>query len=200
MNDRNDIKPIKSMELFLIDNQQAWGKGSKLVGDLIVWPDTGVYPSYAPVGILTHPNFNGRAVVQAGNRGIVVTFCPGAKDGEDCRRQLSSKETRPEQYRISIEALVHRLVLAGGGTAADLHEVHSRDHQAGVEPLALIAWLTKAAPKEAAVLERALTAFCKNPQGIAYGPGGEAPELTAQEACQEADSMLTTIHETLRLA
>ncbi len=181
MNDRNSIAPIKSMELFLIDNQQVWGKGAKLVGDFIVWPDDGIYPSYAPVGILTHPNYDGRIVVQAGNRGIVVSFCAGAKDGKDCQRILSAKD-RPEQYRIAIDALV----LAGAGTASDLKEVGGHEHQQGVNVLALVAWLAKSAPPEAAVMAEALRRYCAKPD--------------SPEACDLADQMLVTINETQRLA
>ena len=199
MNDRNDIAPIKSMELFLIDNQQAWAAGSKLIGDYIVWPDDGMYPGYAPVGILTHPNFKGKIVMHAVIRGIVITLSEGARDADDCRKQLSAKQ-RPEQYRVAVEAIVHRLILAGAGTDGDLKEVPSHAHQQGVEPLALIAWLAKTAPKEAAVLSAALSAFSKAPRAIAYGPGGDAPELTEQEAFAEADHMLITINEAQRSA
>ncbi len=193
----NDIATIKSMELFAIDNQQVWGKGAKLIGDYVVWPDDGIYPSFAPVGILTHPNFDGRVVVQAGNRGIVVTFCPKAKNPDDCKRQLGAKE-RPEQYRLALEALVHRLVLAGAGTDADLSVEPVPSHGKGLDPLALIAWLAKASPKEAAVVEAALKAFASNPVPVAYGKPEDLTSLLKDDAYQVADDMLVTIAEVQR--
>lgn len=193
----NEIAPIKSMELFTIDNQQVWGKGARLVGDYVVWPDQGIYPSYAPVGVLTHPNYDGKVVVQAGNRGIVVTFCPSARDQNDCRRILSAKE-RPEQYRLAVDAIVHRLILAGAGTDKDLSPSVSASHGSGLDPLAVMAWLARSAPKEAAVVEAALKAFAKSPQPVGYGKPEDMTALLKEDAYQAADDMLVTLGEVQR--
>lgn len=188
---------IKSMELFCIDNQQVWGRGAQLIGDYVVWPDDGYYPGFAPVGILTHPNYKGRVVMQAGNRGLVVTFCPDAETGDDCKRALMSKE-RPEQYRISVEAIVHRLMLAGAGSDTDISAAPVASHGKGLDALAMVAWLAKSCPKEAAVIEAALKHLAKSPAPLTYGAGAETKGLVAEDVYQVADDMLVTIGQVQR--
>jgi len=192
MND--DDKP-KSMELFFIDNQCAFGKGAKLLGDYVVWVDDGYFPSFAPVSLATHPNFNGKVVVTAGNRGIVVTFCKGATDQADVRRIMSLKD-RPEQYRIAIDAIVHRLVLAGAGSDRDLSPEVGH-HGQGVEPLALMAWLVRSAPKEAMVIAAALDAYLRQP-AMNPLPLPDNQQLPVQEAYELAESLLVTLNEVNR--
>jgi hypothetical protein len=128
--------PLKSMGLFFIDNQGAWPTDkdgtckAEMAGDLVLWPDQGKYPTYVPVAVATHPNFDGKVVVQSGNRGLIITFIAGATTDPQIRRAFATGKY--EQYRIAIDAIVHRLML----WRADV------DNGANdVGPLALMAWL-----------------------------------------------------------
>lgn len=196
--------PLKSMEMFAIDNAGSWGKGAVLLGDLVVWPDKGMYPGYAPVGFLTHPNFDGTVVVQAGNRGIVITFIPGipSSNQKGLREAMSDKVKRPEQYRIGIEALLQRLLLAGAGTGEDLRlGAAAHGHDAGVDPMAMVAWLSRHYPKEAAVMEDALKRVAKAPEPITYTDiAGQPRAMMKEDTYQAADDMLVAIGEARRRA
>jgi hypothetical protein len=103
-----EIKTIKSMAVFYIDNRQAWPESAILLKNLVVWPDDGVYPSSTPVAIAGHPNFDGKILVQAGNRALVVTLIKGAQSQNDVREGLKHK---PEQYRIAVDSIVHAIML-----------------------------------------------------------------------------------------
>lgn len=144
----------KSMPVFFIDNQGLWPKGAKLLTDIVVSPDAGKYPTFIPVAAAEHPNYNGKVVVMAGNRGIVVSFVPGAQSSDDVRKSLSKGNC--EQYRIAVDAIIHRLVLMreeteGGGAA---------------HPLALLNMLATQDPVAAQVLVDALKTFMNNaPEG-----------------------------------
>jgi hypothetical protein len=134
-------QPVKAMPLFFIDNQGAWPRTAELVGDLVVWPDAGRYPTYSPVAVASHPNFDGKVVVQAGNRGILMSFVVGAKTEDDIAAALGGKARldpeKVQQYRIAVDALVHRLVM-------NLIEKEGGDEPSSdVDALALVAWMAK---------------------------------------------------------
>lgn len=114
---------IKSMPVFFIDNRQAWPEAAILLKNLVVWPDIGVYPSSTPVAIADHPCYDGKILVQAGNRSLVVSFIQGARNQNDVRLGL---QKQPEQYRIAVDSIIHAILimkneLAAGAVANDVH-------------------------------------------------------------------------------
>jgi hypothetical protein len=143
---------IKSMKMFFIDNQGAWPSDpsgsckAELVNDaFVVWPDKGQYPTYAGIAMATHPNYDGIVVVQAGNRGIVVSFVPGAKSGEDVKAAFKTMKD-VDQYRIAVDSLVHRMILWQREKRAD----GSLCETSEVEPLSLMSWLASTEKGKAA--------------------------------------------------
>lgn len=194
----NDTSAPKSMELFFIDNQGNWPEGAKLVGDFVVWADHGKYPTMIPVAAASHPNYDGKVVVQAGNRSVLVTFCPGAQSEADVRKSIQqldhsihAERENPRQFRIAVDAIIHRLVLGGAvGTAGDAsaHELDDRVH-----PFTLLAWLAKAHPKEAEVLRSALKMLMRAPEPITFGEGANTQGLMPADVYENAEAMLTQI-------
>ncbi len=163
--------PIKSMPVFYIDNQHMWPEGAKLHGNYVVWPDAGKYPTYTPIGLAEHPQFEGKVVVQGGNRGLVVSFVAGAKSADDVRKGMSAKGV--EQYRISVESIIHALMLmraeTKGGSEGDLH------------PLAILTMLAKASTYDADILIQALKAWMLKPMSAA----GVVDTAKALESAEE---------------
>lgn len=182
----------KSMRLFFIDNQGSWPPGARQVGDLVVWPDTGKYPTYAPIAFGKHPNFDGVFVVQAGNRGVLVSFAHGVKEqGKDLADAMSGKGKQVTQIRIAVDALVHRLVL-------DMHGEAEAGHD-DADPLALLSWLATA-PKSklhAIVLATVLRGLMDDADKLALLTQ-RLREIDLQaDAFTLVDGMLTTIEQTL---
>lgn len=183
-------EPPKSMRLFFIDNQGAWPTAAdgtskaQLVGDLVVWPDDGKYPSFVPVALAKHPQVDGTVVVQAGNRGLIITFCDGAHDDAAVRQQLS--KGKPDQYRIAVDALVHRLVLWRHESVGEYAENDSAD------PLSLLSWLasTEQGRPFAQVLIAALEDFLGNPERV-KAVGKALP--AESDAFECADAMFTSL-------
>lgn len=179
----DEVQPVKSMRLFFIDNQGLWPDGTQLAGDFVIWPDTGVYPTAQPVSLAGHPSFAGKIVVQAGSQSIIVTFCPGAKDVADCRKQLSARglENRPEQYRVAVDAIIQRIMLWRNDRQSG--EIRDDAH-----PFALMEWMKKAHHEETKVYLKALKLLLANTEAI--------NELRAEgltDAWDIADSMASAL-------
>jgi hypothetical protein len=155
------VSEIKSMKVFFIDNQGEWGPGAEMVGGIVAWPDAGRYPASAPQAIATHPNYDGRVVMLGGNRCLVLSFVPGAKNMDDVKKALNGRGAKPVQYRISLDAIVHRLLLSGAASGMLNDGLEGSDE---VHPLSLLRWLAKTSPDEAGVLAAALKAYL--PQAI----------------------------------
>lgn len=179
--------PVKTMRLFFMDNQHAWPKGVDLAGDLVIWPDQGIYPQSAPVALCSHPNFDGRILVQAATRTILVTFCPDAVTQADVSNQINSRK-RPEQYRVAVDALVQRIML--WREAAGLAGKPSDD----IHPMTLLKWLATACPDEAKVLRAALQVLLGLPKVI-----GKLDEDGVKNAFTNADDMLSALDGALTL-
>jgi hypothetical protein len=145
---------IKSMALFYIDNRQAWPESAILLQNLVIWPDDGVYPTSTPVAIAGHPNFDGKILVQAGNRALVVTLIEGAQTQNDVREGLKHK---PEQYRIALDAIVHAIMLMRADAAG---EVRTKHPDGDVHAFTLLN-LLKDKP-EGALIRDALGQYMKN--------------------------------------
>ncbi len=130
---------VKSMKLFFIDNQGAWPAHkdgtckAELVGDLVLYPDDGKYPNYVPVACATHPNFDGTIVVQAGTRGLLVSFVSDATPEDNLKERFRTMKGI-EQYRVAIDAVVHRIVL-------HLAQRNEGTVTSEVDPLSLVAWM-----------------------------------------------------------
>lgn len=170
---------IKSMSVFFIDNQQMWPADAALHGNMVVWPDKGKYPNFVPVAIADHPEFEGKIVVQAGNRGLVVSLIPGAETPSDIRTALSAKET-PEQYRVAVDAIIHAIMLM----RADSHgggECH---------PHALLTMLAKTSELEAQTIKVALAQLVRSPVS-----GADAP--TIAKMVESAEEMGETLGSAL---
>ncbi len=144
---------IKSMPVFFVDNQHMWPKGAQLHGNLVVWPDNGKYPTFTPVAISDHPQFDGKIILQAGNRGIIVSFAAGAETPEQIRAAMSDRGL--EQYRVAAESIVHSLVLMRAKTEGG--------QEGDVSTIALLTMLAKSSPLDAGILIQALNAWMKNP-------------------------------------
>lgn len=185
---------IKSMELFFIDNQAAWPPGTQLVGDLVVARDDGKYPSFQAVASAKHPNFDGLIITQAGNRGILVTFCAGARNAEEVRKIMSLKGRHaPEQYRIAVDAIVHRMMLWREDQAA--HKVDNRVH-----PFALLQWLQASHPAEASVIQRALKRFYAKPEAVPFEKDGHFVTLDRQQVHEMIEPMLDQLTDVVATA
>ena len=154
-------EPAKSMRLFFIDNQGLWPENTQLAGDFVIWPDTGVYPTAQPVSLASHPSFDGKIVVQAGSQSIIVTFCPGAKDQVEVRKQLSARglANRPEQYRVAVDAIIQRIMLWRNDRESG--EIRDDAH-----PFALMEWMKKAHAEETKVYLAALKLLLANTDAI----------------------------------
>ena len=168
------------MPVFFIDNQQMWPANAKLLKDLVLWPDAGKYPSYQPVALASHPEFEGKIVVQAGNRGIVVTLVPGAETPNDIRVALSAKQT-PEQYRVAIDSIIHAIMLMRADS-----EGHGEVH-----PFSLLTMLAKVAPIEAGVILAALNQWIRNPT-----PLPDDQDLR-KALIQSGEDMISTLKRTI---
>lgn len=175
---------VKSMELFFIDNQASMWKDAVLAGDLVIAPDDGKYPTFQPIASAKHPNYDGMIVTMAGNRGIVMAFCPGARSAEDVRKIMSARGSNgPEQYRVAVDALVHRVVLWRAGQ--DAHKIDDRVH-----PFALLQWMQTAHPAEASVIQRALKRFYAKPEAVGYDSGGQYDTIDRQQVHEMIGGML----------
>jgi hypothetical protein len=163
---------IKAMPLFFIDNQAEWPKGAELIGDLVVWPDEGMYPTFQPIASAKLAGFDGIVIVQAGSRRLVVTFLAGAHDNDSIRKAMSDKKNRPEQYCIAVDAIVQRLMLMRTGNEAGMM-------QDGVHPFSLLAWLAKSHKADAEIIRDALAMYLKAP--------------ASPEACARAEDMRHSI-------
>jgi len=146
----------KAMELFFIDNQQVWPEGTRQAGDLAVWEDhQGVYPSFMPITMANHPNFDGKIVVSAGTGSILIGFYPGAKSADDVRRMIKKHEPIL-QYRVAVEAFIQRMVLdIMGGTPND-----------NADPIALLTWMVRNHKDESTVVMAALQNLLQNPEAL----------------------------------
>jgi hypothetical protein len=190
-----DSDLIKSMRVFFIDNQGAWptaeGGGSKaeLVGNFVVWPDPGKYPSYVPIAMAEHPHHDGKIVVMAGNRGIVLAFITGAKNADEVRVEMSKKGApNVEQYRIAVDSLIHAVML---------HRNPQKQVTDDVDPLSLLTWMASSEKGRAtsAVIANAVSDLMSNP--------GKLKELTATlqahdptaDAFMTCDGILSTIQQ-----
>lgn len=180
---------VKAMPLFFIDNQGAWPKSAELVGDLVAWPDAGRYPTYSPVAVATHPCFDGRVVVQAGNRGVLFSFVVGARTEDDISQALGGKaRLDPEkvlQYRVAVDALVHRLVMWLAAKQG------GQDPTSEVDALSLVAWMAKSERSKpyARVLSAALGKLLADPEALKQVTAG----LDGQDAFELADALITSM-------
>ena len=179
--------PIKNMRMFFIDNQAGWPADAVLAGDLVIWPDDTKYPSFVPVASARHPAFDGQVIVQAGARRLIVSLCPGAKDAMDVRRIMSAKGARgPEQYQVAIDGIVQRVML---------HRASSEGSDNQVHPFALLQWMQRSHPKEAAIIQKALKLLYAKPEAVSYQAPGETRMLHRQAVHEEVEGMLDQLTE-----
>jgi len=165
---------LKSMAVFFIDNKHAWPDDAVLSNGLVYWPDSGKYPGYTLVGLASHPEYDGKIVVQAGQLGMIATFIPGAQSIEDVKQGLKGK---PEQYRIAIDGIVQALMLARADTTGGAGDVNDAT---------LLHLLAQVAPERAAVLQQALANFLR-------APGTEPPKnVTVAEEMHDVLAAATT--------
>lgn len=175
----------KAMPLFFIDNQEAWPHEAKLVSDLVLWPDDGKYPTFVPVATAKSAFYDGTIAVQAGNRGLIVTFLK-SKDNAGIQREMSDSKNRPEQYRIAVDALIHRLILMRANVDAGMYDNN-------VHPFSLLTWLAKAHPREAMVLVHALK------QSISKAATVECAgrEVESKDVFEMSEDLISTMEKTL---
>lgn len=187
--------PLKSMKLFFIDNQVSWSDKAVLAGDLVLWPDDNKYPAFVPVASAKHPNFDGTIVVLAGNRHIIVSLCEGAKDAAGVRKKMSAKgDAGPEQYGIAIDGIIQRVLLwrdpslsSAMGGASD-----------GVHPFALLQWMQRAHPLEAAIIRKALDQLYAKPVAFAYqAENGKSEFIDREKVHEHVEGMLDQLSATL---
>ena len=170
----------KAMELFFIDNQQVWPEGTRQAGDLAVWEDhKGVYPSFMPITMANHPNFDGKIVVSAGTGSILIGFYPGAKSADDVRRMIKKHEPIL-QYRVAVEAFIQRMVL-------DIMGVTPQDN---ADPIALLTWMVRNHKDESTVVQAALQNLLMNSEALKatqeHLSEGSEPAFTIAEQMLES--------------
>lgn len=180
----------KSMGLFFIDNRGTWPNHARLVGDLVMWEDSGKYPTSYPIAAASHPAFDGRVVVQAVPRCVVISFVHEAKNAADIMASLSALPSsatevgatakgvcRVTQYQLGVDAIINRVVLDMVDTVAtQTSELH---------PFALLKALAFASPADATVLSTALRVYLTS----------DAPKNS--EVFSQADDMLSNIEASL---
>lgn len=110
------LEQPKSMEMFFVDNRATYTQEAQLAGDLVLAPDDGVYPRAIPVAGATHPSFDGKIVVLAGNRTLLVALVHGARNEKDCQRIMSAmpksaKEGKVQQFTIGLDSIIHRVMM-----------------------------------------------------------------------------------------
>lgn len=110
------LEEPKSMEMFFVDNRATYTREAQLAGDLVLAPDEGVYPRAIPVAGASHPSFDGKIVVMAGNRTLLVAMVHGARSEKDCQKIMSAmpksaKEGKVQQYSIGLDSIIHRVVM-----------------------------------------------------------------------------------------
>ena len=182
----------KSMKLFFIDNQKEWPDDAQLVGDMVIWPDKGKYPSFTPVALASAADFDGRIVMMAGNRGLVMAFCPGATTPRDVQKAMSGPRT--EQYRIGLDSLVQRMLIHRHQQATETDSVggesatNARDNE--VNTVSLLTWLARSNKADAAIIMGALRAFLKAPF---EGEQGLMSDNTARKAWEQASELLEVL-------
>jgi hypothetical protein len=181
---------LKSMKLFFIDNQVSWSDKAVLAGDLVLWPDDNKYPAFVPVASARHPNFDGTIVVLAGNRHIILSLCEGAYDSAGVRKKMSAKgDAGPEQYGIAIDGIIQRVLL---------HREAEQGAEDGVHPFALLQWMQRSHPVEAAVIRKALDALYAKPVAFVYATKDGAHEFLNREQVHEhVEGMLDQLTATL---
>ena len=208
MSEYTSADAIKSMKLFFIDNQGAWPahkdgtSKAELVGDLVVWPDDGRYPNYVPVACATHPNFKGVVIVQAGTRGLLVSLVEGATPEDDLKARFKSMEGI-QQFRVSIDAIVHRIVMwLAAGSADGTSGIGTPETE--VDPLSLMAWM--AASDKGRGAARVVAAALSNIMGGEVGNNlSTLKSLTEDlqktdpkaDAFTICDGLLTTIQQSI---
>lgn len=175
--------PIKSMPVFFVDNQHMWPAGAELHKSLVVWKDEGKYPTYTPIAVADHPQFEGKVVLQAGNRGIVVSFVAGASSMADVQKGMSAKGL--EQYRISAESIVHSLML--------MREQEEESAGGDANPIALLTMLAKSSPLDAGILIQALKAWMRDPK-----PGAPNDASTQAAMVESAEEMTEALRAALK--
>jgi hypothetical protein len=186
----------KPMNLFFIDNQGMWSDEAQLVGDLVVWPDKGKYPSFTPVAIASAADFEGRIVMLAGNRGLVMAFCPGATGPRDVQKAMSGPNL--EQYRIDLTALVQRMIIH---RYQQTNQTDSVDGEAAVtaresevSTTKLLTWLARSNRNDAALIASALRAWLKNPHA---GDSGLISESGVKKNWEEMSELLEVLEAAL---
>ena len=186
----------KSMKLFFIDNQGEWPDDADLIGDLVVWPDKGKHPTFTPVALASAADFDGKIVVMAGDRGLVVAFCAGAKDPRAVQKAMSGPGL--EQYRIGLDAIVQRLLIHRHQQATETDTVDGmaattkRDDE--VSTTSLLTWLARSNKADAGILASALRSFLKAPFAE---ESGLMSESTAREGWEKASELLQVLEAAL---
>ncbi len=189
---------IKSMKMFFIDNQGAWPADkdstckAELVGDLVVYPDNGKYPNFVPVACATHPNFKGGlVVVQAGTRGLLVSFIENATAEDNLQERFRTMKGIT-QYRVAIDAIVHRMVMhfveqAGGQVTSE------------VEPLSLMAWMaaSERGRASARIIGHALASALSDAAEIKLMTDDLRSTEPNADAFTICDGLLTTIQQSI---
>lgn len=180
----------KSMGVFFIDNRGTWPQHARLIGDLVAWEDSGKYPTSYPIASASHPAFDGRVVVQAVPRCLVISFVHEAKNAADIMASLSAlpssatevgstakRVCRVTQYQLGVDAIINRMVLE----LVDAPEAHTTE----LHPFALLKALAFQSPADAAVLILALRAFMRS----------DAPKTP--ETFSRADDMMSNLRASL---
>lgn len=109
---------MKSMAAFFVDNLPLLVRGAELHGNLVLAPvEPGKYPTYMTVGMASAEGFDGVAIIQAGNLGVVATIFEGMTrdDLPEIRGILAKKPSAwpktVHQYKVDVTALIQAILL-----------------------------------------------------------------------------------------
>ncbi len=183
------IEQPKSMDLFFIDNRSSFTQEAVLAGDLILAPDEGVYSQAIPVASATHPAFDGRVVVMAGNRTLVVALVSGAHTDGDVRRIMSdmpksAKTGHVQQFVIALDSIIHRVV-------SHAYQAQENDVLASVKLGTILAALVTEYPTESGHIRTAMEHMMRHGKadtGMSQEAWNSLSEMSEIIAAQQGNS------------
>jgi hypothetical protein len=186
------------MPVFFVDNQGAWPTDdnglsqAQLVGNLVLWPDTGKYPTFQPIAMADHPQFDGKIVVMAGSRRVVMAFVKNAQSADDVRKAMTHKTEDVEQYCLAVDALIQAVMLhrLSGGPVNEVSD-----------PLSILAWLSasKEGGDASLVIAAALNWFMKMPELVKQANNMLQRPGATPDAFMISDGIVSTLQQALAM-
>ena len=182
---------MKSMPAFFVDNLPMLVHGAELFGNLVLAAcEPAKYPTYVTIGMASAEGFDGIAIVQAGNLGVVATIFEGfTRNDLPAVREILAKKpaTWPatvHQYKVDVTALIQAILLRHVGELGK-PDLSTKPGSGPSTIYAVLRLLTALGDNaERRVLCEALRRFLDDPS---------VEGVTKEDAFGAADGMLNTI-------